>query len=64
MALVLGARGVLLARPVMWGLAAYGSEGVQSVVELLQTDLARNFALLGASNLAALNPSMVKVHTR
>jgi 4-hydroxymandelate oxidase len=62
MALVLGARGVLLARPVMWGLAAYGSEGVQSVVELLQSDLARNFALLGASNLASLNRSMVKLH--
>jgi 4-hydroxymandelate oxidase len=64
LALVLGARGVLLARPVMWGLAAYGSEGVQSVLELLQTDLARNFALLGASNLASLNRSMVKLHTR
>jgi 4-hydroxymandelate oxidase len=64
MALVLGARGVLLARPVMWGLAAYGSEGVQSVVELLQTDLARNFALLGASNLTSLNRSMVKLHQR
>jgi 4-hydroxymandelate oxidase len=64
MALVLGARGVLLARPVMWGLAAYGSEGVQSVLELLQTDLARNFALLGASKLASLNRSMVKFHTR
>jgi 4-hydroxymandelate oxidase len=64
MALVLGARGVLLARPVMWGLAAYGSDGVQSVVELLQTDLARNFALLGASNPARLNRSMLKLHTR
>jgi 4-hydroxymandelate oxidase len=64
MALVLGARGVLLARPVMWGLAAYGSEGVQSVLELLQSDLARNFALLGTSNLASLNRSMVRTHTR
>ena len=27
-------------------------------------DLARNFALLGASNLASLNRSMVKRHTR
>jgi isopentenyl diphosphate isomerase/L-lactate dehydrogenase-like FMN-dependent dehydrogenase len=48
----------------MWGLAAYGSEGVQSVVELLQTDLARNFALLGVSNPARLNRSMLKLHTR
>ena len=37
-ALAAGARAVLVARPVMWGLAAYGADGVQSVVELLQTD--------------------------
>src|SRR5207247_5350314 len=37
-ALALGARGVLLARPVMWGLAAYGADGVQSGIEMLQTD--------------------------
>ena len=30
-ALALGAQAVLIARPVMWGLAAYGADGVQAV---------------------------------
>ena len=63
-ALVFGAKAVLVARPVMWGLAAYGAEGVQTVVEILQTDVARNMGALGAPTLAALTRSMVKVHSR
>jgi 4-hydroxymandelate oxidase len=62
-ALVLGARAVLLARPVMWGLAAYGAEGVQLVIEMLQTDLARNMASLGAPTLASLTRSLVRIHS-
>lgn len=61
-ALILGARGVLVARPVMWGLAAYGAEGVQSVVEILQTDLARHLGALGASNIDALNRNHIRIH--
>jgi 4-hydroxymandelate oxidase len=63
-ALILGARGVLLARPVMWGLAAYGAEGVQSIIELLQSDLARHIGALGAANLASLQRSHVEIHRR
>jgi 4-hydroxymandelate oxidase len=63
-ALVLGARAVVLARPIMWGLAGYGAEGVQSVIEMLQTDLGRHLAALGASNIATLNRSMVRIHRR
>ena len=61
-ALVLGAQAVLVARPVMWGLAAYGAEGVQSVLELLQTTFGRNMGTIGAPNLKSLTRSMVKVH--
>lgn len=61
-ALAFGARGVLVARPVIWGLAAYGADGVQSVLELLQSDLARVMACCGAPNLAAITKAMVKVH--
>ena len=63
-ALVLGARGVLLARPVMWGLAAYGAGGVQTLIEMLQSDLGRNMGALGAPNLASLNRDMVRIHRR
>ncbi len=63
-AMVLGARGVLLARPVMWGLAAYGAEGVQSVIEMLQSAFARNMGSIGAPNLASLERGMVRIHSR
>ena len=61
-ALGFGAKGVLIGRPVMWGLAAYGADGVQSVVEFLQTDLARFMAMCGRPNLASIEPSLVRVH--
>src|SRR5687767_3398717 len=63
-ALILGAHAVLVARPVMWGLAGYGADGVQSVIELLQTSLGRNMAMIGAPNLKSLTRRMVKIHAR
>ena len=63
-ALAFGANGVLLARPIMWALAAYGADGVRTVLELLQNDLARNMGALGAVNLKMLTRAMVRVHRR
>ena len=63
-ALILGARGVLLARPVMWALAAYGADGVRVLIRMLQTDIARGFAMLGASNPAALTRKHLRIHSR
>ena len=61
-ALAFGAKGVLVGRPVMWGLAAYGADGVQGVVEMLQTELARYMCMCGKSSLASVNASMTRVH--
>ena len=61
-ALAFGAKGVLLGRPVMWGLAAYGEAGVQNVVEMAQTELARYMGMCGKPNLKALDRTAVKVH--
>ena len=61
-ALAFGAKGVLIGRPVMWGLAAYGADGVQGVVEMLQTELARYMCMCGRPTLAAVNASLVRVH--
>ena len=63
-ALALGARAVLLGRPPVWGLAAYGAEGVQKVVELLQTEVARDMAMCGKINIQALDRSVVRIHRR
>src|SRR5579862_1191776 len=37
-ALALGATAVMLGRPTVWGLAAYGPDGAQQVLEMLQTE--------------------------
>jgi 4-hydroxymandelate oxidase len=61
-ALAFGARAVLIGRPIMWGLAAYGADGVQSVVEMLQTELARYMGMSGNARLAVLDRTLLKVH--
>ena len=63
-ALALGARAVLVTRPALWGLAAYGADGVQTMLEMLQTETARDMALCGKRNLAAVDRSLVKIHPR
>jgi len=61
-ALGLGAKGVLIGRPVMWGLAAYGADGVRGVVEMLQTELGRYMGMCGRPSLASIDSSVVRVH--
>ena len=61
-ALAFGARGVFVARPAMWGLAAYGADGVRGIVEMLQTELARYMAMCGRSRLEMLDRSLLRLH--
>jgi isopentenyl diphosphate isomerase/L-lactate dehydrogenase-like FMN-dependent dehydrogenase len=49
-ALALGARGVLIGRAMLWGLAAAGEEGVTHVFELLRNEVELGLALLGCSS--------------
>lgn len=58
-ALSLGARAVLLGRPVLWGLAVAGEQGVVDVLEQLRAELARAMALTGAAELSALTDDLV-----
>ena len=58
--LALGADAVLVARPPMWGLVAYGAEGVQTVVEILQTELARNMAASGRPRIDLIDRELVR----
>ena len=61
-ALAFGAQAVVIGRPIMWGLAAYGAEGVQSVIEMLQTELARYMAMCGRSRVELLRRDVLRVH--
>ncbi|EIE24931.1 glycolate oxidase [Coccomyxa subellipsoidea C-169] len=60
-ALALGADAVLLGRPVLWGLALGGQQGVQKVLETLRKELRLSMALMGCPSLAHLNRRMVLV---
>jgi len=60
-ALALGARAVLVGRPILWGLAANGADGVSHVLELLRTELEAAMALSGHPTLESLDRSLVKM---
>ena len=62
MALALGANAVLVARPVAWGLTAYGADGVRAVLEMLQTELGRTMGMCGKPTLKSIDRTVVKVH--
>ena len=63
-ALAFGARAVLLARPPIWGLAAYGASGVELVVKMLQTDLARQMIIVGRPMIQNIDRALVTIHRR
>jgi 4-hydroxymandelate oxidase len=52
-ALALGADGVLIGRPVLWGLGAAGAKGVTQVLSILRTELEEALLLTGCADLAA-----------
>jgi isopentenyl diphosphate isomerase/L-lactate dehydrogenase-like FMN-dependent dehydrogenase len=60
-ALALGARAVLVGRPVLWGLAVNGAEGVRHVLELLRHELELDMALAGRPTLDSIDRSLVKM---
>ena len=58
-ALALGARAVMIGRPVHWGLAVGGEAGVRHVLDLLATELARDLLLCGLSGPAEADRSLL-----
>jgi 4-hydroxymandelate oxidase len=58
-ALALGARAVLVGRPVLWGLATAGADGARAVLDLLVSELDDVMALCGRPRLGDLDPSTV-----
>ncbi|KAM7294339.1 hydroxyacid oxidase 1 [Ixodes scapularis] len=58
-ALALGAKAVFVGRPVLWGLAYNGEEGVTQMLEILRKELDLGMALIGASSIDELKSEMV-----
>ena len=58
-AIALGARAVLVGRPVLWGLAAGGREGVSAALALLRRELDLAMALCGCPDVASMTRDLV-----
>jgi 4-hydroxymandelate oxidase len=58
-AIALGAKAVLIGRPVLWGLAVNGQAGVADVISLLQAELKAAMALSGCTQISDIDQSLV-----
>jgi 4-hydroxymandelate oxidase len=61
-ALALGARAVLVGRPVLWGLTMGGAHGVERVLSGLAGELQLAMALCGAVGVDDLTPDLIAGH--
>ncbi|KAF3936679.1 hypothetical protein ABW19_dt0200100 [Dactylella cylindrospora] len=61
-AMALGAKGVLIGRPMMYGLAMGGEAGVEHVFKCLRADLEVTMALAGLKDLSEVNRSILAVN--
>jgi isopentenyl diphosphate isomerase/L-lactate dehydrogenase-like FMN-dependent dehydrogenase len=59
-ALCMGAQGVCVGRPYIWGLGAFGQPGVERVLELLRIELRAMMMQVGAPTIKHLVPTMVR----
>jgi (S)-mandelate dehydrogenase len=59
-AIALGARGVMVGRPVLYGLAAGGQPGVAHALQILRTEMERVMMLLGCRSLADLGRHLIR----
>jgi (S)-3,5-dihydroxyphenylglycine transaminase len=59
-ALALGADAVLLGRPIVYGLAAHGREGVARVLELVTAEFEDALSLTGLGSAAEATPDLVR----
>jgi len=59
-ALCMGATGVAIGRPYLWGLGAFGEAGVERVLQLLRIELLAMMQQVGAPSLKHLTPAMVR----
>jgi 4-hydroxymandelate oxidase len=61
--MALGARAVMVGRPVIWGLAVGGEEGVRSVLELILGEFDVALALAGVPRASAIDSTSVEMRS-
>jgi isopentenyl diphosphate isomerase/L-lactate dehydrogenase-like FMN-dependent dehydrogenase len=63
-ALALGAKGVCIGRPYLWGLAAFGKPGVERALELLTNELEMAMRMNGTPTISSITRRFVTGDTR
>ncbi|XP_055500233.1 hydroxyacid oxidase 2 isoform X5 [Leucoraja erinacea] len=59
-ALALGAKCVFIGRPVVWGLAYKGEEGVKEILQILNDEFRLSMALSGCRNISEINRNLIQ----
>ena len=58
-ALALGTKGVMIGRPIIWGLAVAGEGGVSKVIHILKEELSMSMALSGFNSIDRINKDII-----
>ena len=58
-ALALGARAVLIGRPMFWGLAVNGEEGLRHIIQILRDEFESTMGLCGKPDIASIDRSVI-----
>ncbi|CAF1476218.1 unnamed protein product, partial [Rotaria sordida] len=61
-ALALGARAVLISRPILYGLACGGQDGVRRVLDILKRELVYDMACCGLTSIDQINKDILYKH--
>jgi 4-hydroxymandelate oxidase len=59
-AIALGARAVLVGRPILWGLAVAGEDGAKQILEILRRELDEAMLLCGCTKLSDIDRSLLE----
>lgn len=62
-AIALGAKAVMIGRPILWGLATGGEEGVKHVLNILKCELDIAMALCGYTSIVEINEEVISSST-
>ena len=58
-AMALGASAICIGRPYLWGLGAFGQEGVERVLDIMRAELGLAMKLAGTPTLSDVGPGLV-----
>lgn len=60
--LALGANGVLIGRPILYGLTCGGEDGVERVIKILKKELIYDMACVGCSSIENIHRNILYQH--